>query len=104
MIVELHRLASTRSSRHHSGVARKREHINISYEPDRLGDLKTALDRLTDIKDSMWFGRTRADAAGLLLAQALEAELAKNGLAHLTHVSQTLEMEESPVKMKRGAS
>ena len=83
----------------------RRETLNISYDSERAGDLKAGFDRLAQVRGSKWEGRSRADAAGMLLAEALEAELARHSIQEsLTQDSQAPVNGESPVKIKGGAS
>jgi hypothetical protein len=81
-----------------------REVLPISYRPDDLGDLKAKLDELAGLRGSRWQGRSRADIAGMLLADALDAELARNRSDDLTQISQASVIQGTPVEMKRGAS
>ena len=104
MLIEPLQLASFRLSQHHSGVA-KRDNINLSYDPALHGDLKAKLRKLQGIRQSRFYGRSLADTAGMLLADALDLELTKQeAAAALTQISQTPVIEEPPIEITRGAS
>jgi hypothetical protein len=95
-------LVSIASRVHHFGVARK-EVLTASYDAESLGDLKALVDRLAGLRESRWFGRSRADIAGLLLVDAVHTELAKYA-SNLTQDSQSPVIGEPPIDMIRGAS
>lgn len=106
MIVDLHRLASQRRAVHHSNVAR-RDTLNVSWDIDRSGNLKASLAELADVKESRWFSRSLASIAGLLLADAIQAELMKLQSAEppeRADFTQGSLKGASPVDMRRGAS
>lgn len=61
---------------HHGAVPRKT--VTAAYYPERLGfDLAELLDELKNTPDSVYFSRSTAILAGMLLAERAQEELQK---------------------------